>query len=193
MKTNNKPWTNPMLLKRIQPMAYHARRLYVELMFQVMGRALQAVSEVDETVRREARALPAGLLFEMMVMPDGPRLVVEHTGDGHFLYHGSQAPRAVDLSIQFKHIAHAFLVLSFREKTAVAFANDRMLVDGEISQAVRMTRVLNRLESFILPKLVAQRAVKEYPKELRLPEKLLSAARIYLRIVTHLFQTARTS
>ena len=182
-----------MIVKRLQPMMSHARRSYVELMFQVMGRALQAISEVDEATRNETCELPEGFLFEMQVMPNGPKLIVEHTGNGKLLFHGDEAPRPVDLSIQFKHIAHAFLVLSFREKTAVAFANDRMLVDGEISQAVRMTRVLNRLESFILPKLVAQRAVKEYPKELRLPEKLLSAARIYLRIVTHLFQTARTS
>jgi len=180
-----------MLLKRIQPMMFQARRLYVDIMFQVMGRALQAVSEVDETVQNEARALPTGLLFEMMVMPEGPRLIVEHTGDGLFHYHGDSAPRPVDLSIQFKHIAHAFLVLSFQEKTSEAFANDRMLVDGDVSYAVRMTRVLNRLETFILPKLIAQRAVKEYPANLHLPEKLISAARIYLKVATNFVETAR--
>ena len=64
-----------MLAKRIQPMVFQARRLYVEVMFQVMGRALQAVSEVDEQVQNEARALPDGFLFEMMVMPDGSKAI----------------------------------------------------------------------------------------------------------------------
>jgi hypothetical protein len=182
-----------MLAKRIQPMVFQARRFYVEVMFQVMGRALQAVSEVDSTVQAEARVLPEGFLFEMMVMPNGSKLIVEHIGNGRFQYHDGEAPRPVDLSIQFKHVAHAFLVLSFQEKTSVAFANDRMLVDGDISYAVRMTRVLNRLEAFILPKLVAQRAVKEYPSSLHLPEKLLSAARIYLKVATHFVETARAS
>ncbi|MGO1692849.1 MAG: hypothetical protein ACTHY7_07490 [Marinobacter sp.] len=180
-----------MLAKRIQPLAYQARRLYVELMFQVMGRALQAVSEVDREVCEEAQALPKGFLFEMMVMPDGAKLIVEHIGEGHFHYHRDSAPRPVDVSIRFKHVAHAFLVLSFQEKTAVAFANDRMLVDGDVSYAVRMTRVLNRLESFILPKIVAKRAVKEYPENLHFPEKLISAAQIYLKVATHFAQTAR--
>jgi len=180
-----------MLAKRIQPMISQARRLYVDLMFQVMGRALQAVSEVDDTVKKEALALPTGFLFEMMVMPEGPRLIVEHTGLGRFHYHGESAPRPVDLSIRFKHMAHAFLVLSFQEKTAVAFANDRMLVDGDISYAVRMTRVLNRLESFILPKRIAERAVKEYPRNLHLPEKLISAVRIYLKVATNFVETVR--
>ena len=39
-----------------------------------------------------------------------------------------------------------------------------MLVDGDISYAIRMTRVLNRLETFILPKLVAKRAVRNTPQ-----------------------------
>ncbi|WP_309044292.1 hypothetical protein [Marinobacter sediminicola] len=180
-----------MLAKRIQPMASQAKRLYVELMFQVMGRALQAVSEVDSEVQAEARTLPEGFLFEMMVMPDGSKLIVEHIGDGRFHYHGDSAPRPVDVSIKFKHLTHAFLVLSFQEKTSVAFANDRMLVDGDVSYAVRMTRVLNRLEAFILPKIIAERAVKEYPANLHLPEKLISAAQIYLKVATHFVQTVR--
>lgn len=180
-----------MLARRMQPMTLHARRLYVKLMFQVMGNALQAISEIDPVVQDEARSLPEGFLFEMMVMPNGPRLIIEHTGQGRFRYHGSTAPRAVDLSIQFKHMVHAFMVLSFQEKTSVAFANDRMLVDGDISQAIRMTRVLNRLETFILPRLVAERAVKEYPANLHLPEKFFSAARIYLKVASQFVETAR--
>lgn len=180
-----------MIARRIKPMALQARRLYVELMFQVMGRALQAVSEVDQDVQSETKVLPDGFLFEMMVMPEGSRLIVEHIGNGRLHYHGDSAPRPVDLSIQFKHVAHAFLVLSFQEKTSVAFANDRMLVDGDISYAIRMTRVLNRLEAFILPRLIASRAVKEYPANLNLPEKILSAARIYLKVATHFLDTVK--
>lgn len=182
-----------MIAKRFKPVATQARRLYVELMFQVMGRALQGISEVDSAAQEEAKTLPEGFLFEMMVRPKGPRLVIEHLGNGRFRYLGTGAPRPVDLSIQFKHITHAYLVVSFQEKTSVAFANDRMLVDGDIGYAVRMTRILNRLEAFILPKLIAERAVKEYPSNLKLPEKVLSAARIYLKVATHFFDTARAS
>lgn len=182
-----------MATKHLQPLGSRAKRLYVNIMFQVMGRALQAISEVDNEVCDEARPLPTGFLFQMMVMPNGASLVVEHLGEGLFKYHSEEAPREIDLSIKFKHLEHAFLVLSFQEKTSVAFANDRMLVDGDISYAVRMTRILNRLEAFILPKLVARRAVKAYPQDLQLPEKLTSAARIYLKVATHFIKTARAS
>ncbi len=182
-----------MLARRIKPLALQARRQYVQLMLQVVGRSLEAISEIDESVRKETDTLPDGLLFEMTVMPHGPGLVVEKLPGGRLRYRGEKTGERPQLSIRFKHIAHAFLVLSFQEKTAEAFANDRMLVDGDIGYALKMTRVLNRLESFILPKLLAKRAVKEYPANLGLPEKLLQGARIYLRATTNLLATVKLS
>ncbi|SFR41873.1 hypothetical protein SAMN05216203_0127 [Marinobacter daqiaonensis] len=173
-----------MLRKLSRSAALTARRRYVQTMFQVMGHALDAISRTDKKVLDEARLLPVGFVFEMTVLPAGPSLVVEHVGEGRLRYLGSSPPANVDLSIRFKHIAHAFLVLSFQEKTAEAFANDRMLVDGDIGLAVRMTRILNRLEAIILPRLVASRAVKEYPADLGLFEKVPGAINIYRRVAT---------
>ncbi|MBB5320287.1 hypothetical protein [Marinobacter oulmenensis] len=173
------------------PLRFRLRRLYVTVMFAVMGRALQALSEVDRQSRREITALPHGFVFELTVMPDGPGLAVEHTGNGHLVYH-RQPAGPVDLSIRFKHISHAFRVVAFQEKTAVSFASERMVVDGNIAFAVRLTRVINRMETFILPRALAKRAVKEYPSDLPITEKATTAARIYLRILTHPAGTPRT-
>lgn len=162
------------------------RQLYVETMLQVVGRALQAISQVDESIQREIAPLPAGFVFSMSVMPDGPALIVKKISDTQLEYLGSKSKKKPDLTIAFKHISHAFLVFSFQESTATAFAHNRMLVDGDIGYALRVTRVLNRLESFILPKLLAERAVKEYPAEVKLPEKLIHGARIYLQMATNL-------
>lgn len=181
-----------MITGPLRASARHARRLYVKTMFQIMGQALQAISETDPQVRAEASALPRGFLFEMKVIPAGPALRVEHVGEGRLRYR-RVTDRKPDLSIRFKHMAHAFLVLSFQEKTAQAFANDRMLVDGDIGYAVRMTRILNRLEAFILPRAIARRAVKEYPAGLGLPEKLTGAARIYRRVATQFLRRAQAT
>lgn len=183
----------PELPNRIRPMAQQARRLYVQIMMQVVGRSLQAISEVDDEVKSECAALPADFIFEMAVMPNGPALVIGRQKDGALRYLGAKPPRTPDLSIRFKHLAHAFLVLSFQEKTSEAFANDRMLVDGDLGHALRMTRILNRLEIYILPKLLAERAVKSYPTDLKLPNKLIQGARIYLKVASSLIPTVRAS
>ena len=149
-----------------------ARKHYVQAMFRFMGHGLEAISQ-------------------MMVLPSGPSLVLEHTGEGRLRYLGPTYEGNVDLSIRFKHMAHAFLVLSFQEKTTEAFANDRMVVDGDISLGVRMTRILNRLEAIILPRLVASRAVKEYPDDLGLLEKLPGAIGVYRRVFTSMIRDLR--
>ena len=73
-------------------------------------------------------------------------------------------------------------MFSFQESTSQAFANDRMIADGDLSYAIRLVRCLNKMEALILPKLVAELAVKEYPRELSLKEKLSGAANIYLKV-----------
>lgn len=183
----------PNLPSRMRPMAQQARRLYVQIMMQVVGRSLEAISGLDDEVREETASLPADFIFEMAVMPHGPALIVAKQSDGTLRYLGEKPPRTPDLSIRFKHLAHAFLVLSFQEKTSEAFANDRMLVDGDLGYALCMTRILNRLEAYILPKLLAERAVKSYPDDLKLPNKLMQGARIYLKVATSLVNTVRAS
>lgn len=168
--------------------ALRGRRQYVQTMFRFMGRALEAISQGDQKAIEEARVLPDGFVFQMMVLPSGPSMVLEHTGKGTLRYLGSRYDGRIDLSIRFKHMAHAFLVLSFQEKTTEAFANDRMVVDGDIGFGVRMTRILNRLEAIILPRLIASRAVKEYPEDLGLFEKLPGAIGIYRRVATSILR-----
>lgn len=160
-----------------------AERAYVGLMMGVVGRGLVSTSHTDDEVRRELSVFPAGYTFQMMVMPAGPAFTTEVQADGTLkLLKDFQGKP--DLCVRFKHMAHAFLVLSFQEGTARAFANDRMYVDGEVSHAIRLVRCLSRMEVLILPKLVAERAVKRYPA-INLGEKINLAARIYGRVATN--------
>lgn len=152
-------------------------RLYATVTLWVVGRALVATSRVEDTVRAELAPLPQGYQIQMLVLPNGPGFTVEHHGDGTLVR--AQAIKArPDLRIGFKHVAHAFLVLGFQEGTAQAFSHDRMVVQGDVSHAIRLVRCLNTMESLILPRWVAQRAVKRYP-QLGVREKMRKAMRIY--------------
>lgn len=182
-----------MITSRLRPMASQAKRLYVQVMMEVVGRAMEAISHLDEQVQQEVSVLPDGFLFEMKIMPNGPQLTMRKEPGNRLTYMGGEPVESPHVSVQFKSLTHAFLVLSFQEKTAEAFANARMLVDGDLGYAVRMTRVLNHLEAYILPKLVAERAVKQYPNDLRLPHKLIHAARIYLKVATNFVDTVRSA
>ena len=64
-----------------------------------------------------------------------------------------------------------------------------MFVDGEVSHAIRLVRCLSRMEVLILPKLVAERAVKRYPT-IDLGVKINLAARIYGRVAANFLKGA---
>ena len=154
---------------------------YVKLMMDVIGRGLVMASQVDSEIQQEVAKFPANFTLSMNVFPNGPAFLAKVTED-HQLELLTPGSLKADLTITFKHLSHAFLVFSFQESTAQAFAHDRMIADGDISYAIRLVRCLNKMESLILPKMVAELAVKEYPTELGLKEKLTGAANIYLKV-----------
>lgn len=160
-----------------QSLGYEAQKAYVTAMMKIVGGGLAATSRVDAEVQRELSAFPPGYQVSMTVFPNGPHFFLRMQENG--IAEAVAAPSGKpDLTIRFKHMAHAFLVFSFQEGTAQAFANDRMIADGNLSHAIRLVRCLNRMETLILPKLVAERAVKRYD-DLPLTEKVGKAARIY--------------
>ncbi len=85
------------------------------------------------------------------------------------------------MQIIFKHLQHAWLLYTFKEDTPTAFARNRIVLDGEVRHATVFNRCLSRLMILILPRLLAERAVKRYPV-IALRDKLRLAAAIYLRI-----------
>lgn len=158
-------------------------RRYVALMMGVVGRALVSASQVDDVIHREVSGFPAGFVLQMKVMPNGPYFTAQVQADGTLKLLKDYTGKP-DLCARFKHMSHAFLVLSFQEGTARAFANDRIYVDGDVSHAIRLVRCLSRMEVLILPKLVAERAVKRYPN-IAVAQKLALASRIYGRVAAN--------
>lgn len=158
-----------------------AQRAYVALMMDVIGRGLTSASQVDPEIHNETKGFPAGFIVRMTVFPKGPNFTAQAQQDGSLKLFNDFDGKP-DLTITFKHMSHAFLVFSFQEGTARAFANDRMVADGDVSYAIRMVRCLNKMEALILPKVVAKMAVKEYPEQLSLTQKLNLASRIYLKV-----------
>lgn len=167
-------------------LSYSVQRTYVRFMLWLIGRLLQAASVVDEDVRSEVISLPDGFSFAMRVRSGSAALTLVRRGDRLLAVPEATAPMPT-LTFEFKHVAHAFLVMSFQESTPRALANDRLAVDGEYPSAMKMLRALNRMQAIVLPRFIAKRALKSCP-HLGLGEKLWLAVRIYGRLFIELFQ-----
>lgn len=172
----------PAVAAAIDSLEAQATRAFVTGMLAFMGRALLAVSATDAEAKREIEGFADGFTFEMKVLPSGPAIRLRKSG-GRFV--ADSNPARPTLAIQFKHLRHAARVLSFVESTPQAFANDRMVVDGDVALAMRMQRILDRMQSILLPHVVAARALKKAPV-LPLGAHARDAALLYGRIAREL-------
>ncbi|NHC04311.1 hypothetical protein G9F31_11135 [Acinetobacter sp. 187] len=165
-------------IKSVKPALEQA---YVKLMLDVIGRGLAMASQVDAEIKQDVSKFPVGFTVSMAVFNSDAAFIAQ-VNDQHHLVLVDHTDGKPDLTITFKHMHHAFLVFSFQESTAQAFANDRMVADGDLGHAIRLVRCLNKMEALILPKMVAELAIKEYPQQLTIKEKLTGAANIYLKV-----------
>lgn len=164
------------IITKLQP---SVEKTYVQVMMDVISRGLVSASRNDAEVTKEVAGFKPGTTIQMIVLPNVAQFTLEVTNSSEFqLIKPLEQGKKADLVIKIKHVALAFLIFTFQESTTTAFAGDRMVADGDIGDAVRFVRCLNRMEVIILPKFVAQMAVKGYPK-VSIFEKLTTATKVY--------------
>jgi hypothetical protein len=159
------------------------KQAYVAVMLWFVGRAIQAAAVVDDAVKEEFAALPNGFTFSLGVMPSGPLMIVNKNAQGRVRYLGwNPEGRHFDLQLRIKNLEAAILMFTFQESTALATARFRLIVDGEVPPACAVVRILDVVEVYLLPKLIAKLAVKRYPAWPPL-RKWIGRGRIYVRAV----------
>ncbi len=150
--------------------------LVAEIVFFVLGRAFQSGSRHDPDMRRETAVWPEGFAVVLKVLPAGPRMVLEKS-DGILRHRGSGFVDG-NLSIEFKNIECAFLVLTPQIGAARAFAERRTSVRGDLADALIFTRCLNIMLAYLYPKFVCKRLLKRVPNMTL--KKQFARAKIYL-------------
>lgn len=157
------------------------RDSYLNTMMGVIARSLCAMSKVDDHLRQELDGVPDNFVLHMRVLPNIAGFAVKKMPSGELAYLGKSPDHKADVTISIKHPELAYLVFSFQENTAQAFARNRTVIEGDLSMAMRLIRCINWLEVFILPKAAAEKALKRYPN-ISLKEKAATASKIYGRL-----------
>jgi hypothetical protein len=138
------------------------KKLVVQTSFFALGRAFEAAGYLDADVKKEIRDWKEPMTIMFQVMPNGPAMVVEKSG-GRIRYAGSEAVPA-DLTVFFKNMESAFLVMSGQIGTPQGYAEHRMALKGDTGQAMPLIRCLNQVQAYLFPKIMAKRVMKRVPK-----------------------------
>lgn len=156
-------------------------RAYVGIFLWFTGRAIQAAARVDREVKKEFDNLPDDFTFSLGCLPDGPWMVIGKE-KGVVKYLGCNPEgRHLHVRLAIKSVDAAFLILSFQESTALATTRNRLITDGEVPYALAVIRILDIVEVYLLPKLIASLAVKRYPSWWSLGRKLGGRIGVYTR------------
>jgi hypothetical protein len=145
----------------IKPGKKQAKALIVKITFIMLGRAFQCGSKYDPEIRREIAVWPENFMIMMNVFPEGPRMVLEKK-HVQFKYHGSKFYRG-DLVINFKNLECAFMMVTAQISPAQAFAQRRMMVTGDLANAMIFTRCLNIIIAYLYPRFISKRLLKRVP------------------------------
>lgn len=139
------------------------KELVSKIVFFILGRAFQSAAKFDPLIRREVSEWRDGFVLVMRVLPSGPVMVLEKSG-GVVRHSGSRIPENVDVTINFKNIECAFLVLTPQMGAAQAFAENRLSVAGDLMYAMAFTRCLNVLLTYLYPlNFITKRLLKRIP------------------------------
>ncbi len=171
----------------IRPGKKPLKRMYLAIALFLFGRAFQAAAETDKEVKKEFSTLPDDFLFDLCVAPNGPHMLVGKNKKGKVKYMGwNPDDKKVTLSMKIKNIESAMLLLTFRESTFDANAHDRIILNGEVSEALSIVRSMNLIEVFLLPRIIASMGIKRYPtwSQVSPLRKHINRIIIYIRLIT---------
>ena len=94
-------------------------------------------------------------------MKIGPKLLVKKENNNIIKLKQTEK---IDISIAFKSIDAAFLVLTGRLGVARAYAEHRFTLKGDIAIAMGVVRCVDLVESYLFPKFLTKNILKEVPK-----------------------------
>jgi len=164
-KTHKKPGHNPRsptATCELRPGRKRLKKALVNVVFFVLGRAMQSGSRVEHAIRREVAEWEEGFRITMRVLPHGPAMGwVKREGR---LIHLRSPTAPADLSINFKNLECAFAMLTPQIGVCQGFSEHRISVAGDLTRCMSFVRCLNAVLVILYPQPVASRLVKRLPK-----------------------------
>ena len=156
-------------------------RFYLSVMFWVTGRAIQAAGRRDRELRTLFSQFPEDFSFCLSVWPAGPELHIIRDKDNILRYKRTPEDTPPALHMEITASAHAMALFTFAESTSLAAARGRLVTRGRLSDTCTMIQVLDRVETYLLPRFIAARAVKRHESP---PYKHRVRAAVWLGVFT---------
>jgi len=161
--------------KEIVPGRKWFETLVTRVFFFFVGMGMQTAYRIDPDVKKEVDSWPETFSFRMAVV-GGPSMIMLKKA-GSFQYLGEKEVFYSDVEMWFKNIDFAYLTMTGRISVPNAVYHNRQFVRGSLIYMMSIIRVMNIVQTLLLPNFIARFYIKEVPK--------LTAKKLINRIITY--------
>jgi hypothetical protein len=161
--------------KEIVPGRKWFETLVTRVFFFFIGMGMQTAYRVDPDVKKEVDSWPETFSFRMAVV-GGPSMLMLKK-EGSFQYLGEKEVFYADVEMYWKNITFAYLVMTGRISVPNAVYHNRQFVRGSLIYTMSIIRVMNVVQTLLLPNVIARFYIKEVPK--------LTIKKLMNRVITY--------
>lgn len=149
--------------------------LTVAVVLRIVHAAIVELRELDSRVARELERLADGSSYAVHASASGPHLYVE--------WKDAELRRLPDLepagcAIDIKSMPLAFSLFTGQMGLAQGYARHAFSVAGDVSDVMKLARLISLVEAYLFPKLITRRILTDVP-----PTEC-SPLRVYARLAT---------
>lgn len=154
--------------------------LAIRIVFCVLGKGFASCSKYDNRVRIEVDDWSEGTTILLSVADSGPRLMMKKQGGKIRIIKNINLEKPV-VSIYFKSINAAILVITGRIGIWQAYAQHRFTLKGDIFSAMSVVRCMDSVENYLFPPFLTNNIIRKRPN------KNVSSLKIYGAILFGLY------
>jgi hypothetical protein len=127
-----------------------------------LGATFELASKLVPAMKDELADWAEGLRVAIGVLPDGPTITVAMRGGGIRSLGFREQP--ADLSIMFKNLDSAVLVFTGQIGAPRAVAENRLCVRGNNTDAMKVTRGMAIVQTYLFPGMILDKTFKTPPR-----------------------------
>jgi hypothetical protein len=150
----------------------------ISVVLSMFGPAFEVISKRVPEIKEELISWDDGRRFAVGILPKGPYITLEKRGDMiHYLGKGLISP---NISMFFKNFDAALPVFLGMKGSFQTFAENGMIVEGNLAHTMEVNRVANIVYAYLFPGIILKIILKRPPRLSFL--QLITKARVYMNL-----------
>jgi len=140
----------------------YIKRIYVKITFWFLGRIFTFLHKIDPEVEKYWQKIENAQTFGFFIEPSGPCLLIERVN--RKIKTSSKCIENADILFIFKTLNSAFEVFTAQKSTIRSYAENRILIKGDIGEVMWFMRIVDRVEFYLFPRFIAKKVIKKPPE-----------------------------